>query len=186
MSGIAGIVNLDGAPIDRELLSCMADYLSFRGPDAQEIWIDANVGFVHTMLRATSRAETEKQPATLESRLWITADARIDGESSALTDPELILHAYQTWGEDCLKHLIGDFALAIWDRHSRSLFCARDHFGVKPFFYARIANSLIFSNTLNALRIDGRVSDALNEVAIGDYLLFGLNQDTSTTTFRDI
>src|SRR5690349_20771230 len=58
--------------------------------------------------------------------------------------------------------------------------------GVKPFFYSLISNSFFFSNTLNAIRLDGRVSDELNEVAVGDYLLFGLNQDLSSTTFRDI
>jgi asparagine synthase (glutamine-hydrolysing) len=131
--------------------------------------------------------------------LTITADARIDAREELIeelkgklppkqlsNDAQLILHAYEAWGEDCVKHLIGDFAFAIWDSRSRRLFCARDHFGVKPFFYARIGNSFLFSNTLNALRQDGRISNALNEIAIGDYLLFGVNQDLSTTTFKDI
>lgn len=131
--------------------------------------------------------------------LTITADVRIDAREELIeklkgkltpkqsaNDAQLILHAYEAWGEDCVKHLIGDFAFAIWDSQSRRIFCARDHFGVKPFFYARIGNSFIFSNTLNALRQDTRISNALNEIAIGDYLLFGVNQDLSTTTFKDI
>jgi asparagine synthase (glutamine-hydrolysing) len=195
MSGIVGIVNLDGAPIDRDLLRRMTDYMAFRVPDAQQIWIDGNIGFGHTMLRTTWEAETEDQPLSLDRKVWLTADARIDRRHElieqlhvprTLNDAELILHAYETWGEDCLAHLLGDFAFAIWDSRSRRLFCARDHFGVKPFFFARVANSFIFSNTLNALRLDARISDSLNEIAIGDYLLFGLNQDLSTTTFRDI
>ncbi|HEU5460396.1 MAG TPA: asparagine synthase-related protein [Pyrinomonadaceae bacterium] len=123
----------------------------------------------------------------------ITADARIDGREELIAklarppqtqdDSELILLAYETWGEDCLKHLIGDFAFAIWDSRSRRLFCARDHFGVKPFFFRRVANTLKFSTNLNSLRSD---SDTLNDTAIGDYLVFGLNQDLSTTTFREI
>jgi asparagine synthase (glutamine-hydrolysing) len=195
MSGIVGIVNLDGAPIDRDLLRRMTDYMAFRGPEDQKLWIDGNVGFGHTMLRTTWEAETEDQPATLDHKVWLTADARIDAREELierlhlrgpLNDAELILHAYDAWGEDCLTHLLGDFAFTIWDSRARRLFCARDHFGVKPFFFARIANSFIFSNTLNTLRLDARVSDSLNEIAIGDYLLFGLNQDLSTTTFRDI
>src|SRR5439155_8594613 len=75
---------------------------------------------------------------------------------------------------------------AIWDGRRRRLFCARDHFGVKPFFYSSSPGSFIFSNTLNALRLHPGVSDALNEPAIGDFLLFDFNQNPATTTFADI
>ena len=135
----------------------------------------------------------------IRGNLRLTADARIDGRpeliaklknkltiNHSLSDPELILHAYEAWGEDCVKHLIGDFAFAIWDGRLGRLFCARDHFGVKPFFYARAGNRFIFSTTLKELREVARLSDALNQIAIGDYLLFGVNQDLSTTTFKDI
>lgn len=104
------------------------------------------------------------------------AGARIDS----------IVQAYETYGEECVKHLIGDFAFAIWDSRSQKLFCARDHFGVKPFFYACVSGDFIFSSSLNELREHPGVSDELNETAIGDYLLFGVNQDLSSTTFRDI
>jgi asparagine synthase (glutamine-hydrolysing) len=131
--------------------------------------------------------------------LWLTANARIDGREELIeklkskltlkqspSDAELILYAYDAWAEDCVKHLIGDFAFAIWDGRLQRLFAARDHFGVKPFFFAHLPNDFIFSSTLNDLRHDPRVSDTLNEAAIGDYLLFGLNQDLSTTIFKDI
>ncbi|HJP90387.1 MAG TPA: asparagine synthase-related protein [Pyrinomonadaceae bacterium] len=127
--------------------------------------------------------------------LTISADARLDGREELIaklkpagspSDTDLILYAYEAWGEDCVKHLIGDFAFAIHDSNSQRLFCARDHFGVKPFFYARLGDDFIYSTNLNELRQDPRVSDTLNEMAIGDYLLFGVNQDLSTTTFKDI
>jgi asparagine synthase (glutamine-hydrolysing) len=182
MSGIVGIVNLDGAPVDRELLTRLTSFMSFRGPDAQETWIDGNAGFGHTLLRTTS----EKQTFSLGGDVLIAADVRIDSGNPDLTDVERIVRAYERWDEQCIEHLIGDFAFAIWDKRSRRLFCARDHFGVKPFFFAVVGNSFIFSNTLNTLRLDSRVTDALNETAVGDYLLFGLNQDLTTTIFRDI
>jgi len=184
MSGIAGIVNLDGAPIDRELLSRMTQFMSFRGPDGQEIWTEDGVGFGNTVLRTTPDAES----MLVDARdVCITGDVRIDGcEDKDVTDTERILRAYERWGERCVDHLIGDFAFAIWDKRARTLFCARDHFGVKPFFYARAGNSFIFSNTLNVLRLDPRVSDELNESAVRDYLESGINQDLSTTVFRDI
>jgi asparagine synthase (glutamine-hydrolysing) len=112
----------------------------------------------------------------------ITASARIDARDELLPDAELILHAYEKWGDDCVNHLIGDFAFAIWDDRRRRLFCARDHFGVKPFFYTHTADGFNFSSTLNELKD----STTLNEIAIGDYLLFGVNQDQSTTIFKDI
>ena len=161
MSGIVGIINLDGAPIDRDLLSSMTDYMAFRGP--------------------------VQQPLTLDAKFWLTADARIDAREELIAKAQRQTHCetkpkrrrvdpsrYETWGEDCLNHLLGDFAFAIWDSRTRRLFCARDHFGVKPFFFARNLQQLIFSNTLNALRLDAGVSDELNEIAIGDYLLFGV------------
>lgn len=126
------------------------------------------------------------QPAlTLDGHVWVLADSRIDPED-ALSDGARILKAYEKWGEDCVAHLLGDFVFVIWDKRARRLFCARDHFGVKPFFFAHAGNSFIFSNRLNTLRQDTRVSDELNETAVGDYLAFGLNQDLATTIFRDI
>jgi asparagine synthase (glutamine-hydrolysing) len=199
MSGIVGIVNLDGAPVDRDLFYRQTDFMSYRGPDAQQVWIDRHIGLGHTLLRTTYEAEHESQPATLNGKVWLVADARLDARSELLrrlpsslisktnpNDAELILYAFEAWGEECINYLIGDFAFAIWNSRNQRLFCARDHLGVKPFFYAHVANSFIFTNTLNALRLDRRVSEELNEVAIGDYLLFGLNQNLSTTTFRDI
>jgi asparagine synthase (glutamine-hydrolysing) len=200
MSGIVGIINLDGAPVDRQLLQRMTEFMTYRGPDAQDIWIDGHVGFGHTMLRTTFESLRERQPCSLDDQVWITADARVDGwadlieklESKgrnnleAATDVDLILHAYHVWGEDCVKHLIGDFAFAIWDGRKHRLFGARDHFGVKPFYYAQVANCLVFSNTLNCIRTHPAVSDELNELAIGDFLLFGFNQEPFSTTFADI
>jgi asparagine synthase (glutamine-hydrolysing) len=200
MSGIVGIFNLNGAPVDSDLLSRMIDSVLYRGPDADGSFIDQNVGvgLGHTLLRTSWASEKERQPFTLDGQTWVTADARIDARPELIqklgrkfkpdetTDAELILAAYEVWGQKCVEHLLGDFGFAIWDGRTKRLFGARDHFGVKPFFYAHFSDSFIFSNTLNALRLDARVSDSLNEVAVGDYLVFGLNQDLSSTIFQDI
>lgn len=119
--------------------------------------------------------------------LRLKANARIDDRADeSLTDDELILNAYETWGEDCVDHLLGDFAFAIWDERKQQLFCARDHFGVKPFFYTHIDGNFNFSSSLSELRRNPQVSNTLNEIAVGDYLLFGVNQDNATTIFKDI
>lgn len=200
MSGIVGILHFDDAPADPCLLQEMTEFLSYRGPDARNIWTGGAVGFGHAMLRTTSESQRERQPGSLDGQVWITADARVDARaeliqkleskgrdaSPAASDAELLLHAYHAWGEDCVHYLLGDFAFAIWDSRWQRLFCARDHFGVKPFYYAPLKDCLLFSNTLNCLRGYPGISDELNELAIGDFLLFGCNLDPATTMFADI
>ncbi|MCB0185331.1 MAG: asparagine synthetase B, partial [Caldilineaceae bacterium] len=200
MSGILGVINLDGAPVDRKQLVQMTNYMAFRGPDHQDIWLKQQVGFGHTLLRTTFEAEREQGITTLDGQVWITADVRLDGREELIgklaakgrqleaqvTDVELVLHAYHLWGEDALDHLMGDFAFGIWDERAQRLFCAHDHFGVVPFYYAKVKNCLIFSNTLNALRLHPAVSDTLNEQTIGDFLLVGYYPNLTTTTFADI
>jgi asparagine synthase (glutamine-hydrolysing) len=200
MSGIVGIYNRDGAPVDRALLRALAHFLSYCGPDARDTWTGEGVGLGHALLRTTRESLGERQPATLDGNLCITADARLDSRAELLAelesagsnvrqmapDSELILHTYAAWGAECLQHLRGDFAFAIWDARRRTLFCARDHLGVKPFYYADKGDLFLFSNTLECLRQHPEVGDELNESAIADFLLFGLNCDNATTTFRDI
>lgn len=200
MSGIVGIVDLDGAQIDTRLLRRMTDSLAFRGPDNQAIWIDGTVGLGHALLRTTNESSPEEQPLTLDGTAWITADARLDGRADLIgqleangrngvgsaNDAQLILHAYHSWGRACVEHLLGDFAFAIWDARTRRLFCARDRFGVKPFYYARAGGTIVFSNTLECVRQCPRIDCALNETAIADFLVFGFNQDPTTTTFAAI
>lgn len=207
MSGIVGILNRDEAPVDRDLISRMTSFLSIRGPDAQHFRIIGNVAFGNALLRTTFEAATEQQPLTLDQKLWLTADVRLDARRELIArledklgaplrsladaprapnDAELILHAYEAWAEDCVKYLLGDFAFAIWDATRQRLFCARDQLGIRQLYYSLSDDCFVFSNTLNCLRLHPRVSNNLNELAIGDFLLFGLNQEKETTAFADI
>jgi asparagine synthase (glutamine-hydrolysing) len=129
-------------------------------------------------------------------RLAIVAAARIDGKSDLLgrfdsveraelntvSDAELILRCFERWGADCLNYLIGAFSFAVWDGAARSLFCARDQFGMQLFFYSWTAESFSFSNALDALRTDR----TLDKRSIADFLLFGEHQDPSATAFAHI
>jgi asparagine synthase (glutamine-hydrolysing) len=200
LSGIVGIYYRNGAPMERALLESLVDFLSYRGPDGRECWMDGSIGLGHALLRTTREALGERQPASLDGRFWITADARLDSRAELIAelqhsgrvirpdapDSELILHAYAAWGTPSVEHLRGDFSFAIWDARNKRLFCARDHFGIKPFYYVQQADLFLFSNTLNCVRMHPKVSSELNEAAIGDFLLFGLNYDNGTTSFRDI
>ncbi len=200
MSGIVGIINLDGVQVSPLLLTRLTDFIAFRGPDRQATWSNGPVGFGHALLQTTDQAQFERQPLTLNGQVWIVADARVDQRPALLaalkltsqldlntvTDAELILRAYQQWDTDCVQHLLGDFAFAIWDERHQRLFCARDHFGVKPFYYAMIGRSFIFSNTLNCLRQHPLVSNRINERALADQLLFTVNYNLETTAFADV
>jgi len=186
--------------MERALLQSLVDFLAYRGPDGRESWMEGSVGLGHAMLRTTRESLGENQPASIEGRFWIVADARLDSREELAgelqrsgrvvrpnaPDSELLLHAYAAWGTPCVEHLRGDFSFAIWDARNKQLFCARDHFGIKPFYYTQKGDLFVFSNTLNCVRLHTEISGELNDAAIGDFLLFGLNYDNAATTFRDI
>jgi asparagine synthase (glutamine-hydrolysing) len=200
VSGILSILNIDGSPVDRRLLRRLTDSMAFRGPDRQEIWTDGQTGFGHALLQTTTDTRPDRQPCTLDGRVWITADARIDDRKTLRTkllaarrevddqmpDVELICHAYAVWGTKCVEHLLGDFAFVIWDSRRRQLFCARDHFGIKALYYGFAGRTLVISNTLSCIRAHPTIGNGLNDQAIADFLLFAGNLEPTTTAFEDI
>ena len=192
MSGIAGIVHVDGRPVAGSDLHRMTESMAHRGPDGQTVWSAGSVGFGHCMLHTTPESLTEKLPlANVYGRYTITADARIDNRDRLLdllelprrvpeyADSELIVHAYARWGEDCVDHLLGDFAFAIWNETERTLFCARDHFGLKPFYFVEAGRLFAFASEIKALHQLEGVPAELNESWVIDQLLGTTNaQDT--------
>ena len=203
MSGIVGVFHRDGTPVDVDCLRSMTDFLAYRGPDGQGLLADREIGLgqslLNTSLNRFGGSAHQKEPIHMKS-LWITADAHFDSKAELIRtlqstgrridgntcDASLILHAYEAWGPKCVEHLSGDFSFAVWDSVAKTLFCARDHFGIKPFYYAEAGKAFIFSNTLNCLRQHAGIRSHLNQEAIGDFLVFGSNQNEGTTTFKDI
>jgi asparagine synthase (glutamine-hydrolysing) len=199
LSGIVGIFHRDGVPVEPAFLQSLVDFLAYRGPDGSGCWAGTSIGLGHTLLRTTRESENERQPASLDGQCWITADARLDGRiqlldkldlsassGQSLPDSDLILQAYAKWGSECLAHLRGDFSFAIWDAPNKQLFCARDQFGIKPFYYASVGSVLVFSNTLDCIRRHPAVSSRLNDLAIADFLLFEMIREPAATSFEDI
>lgn len=200
MSGIAGIVRLDGGHCERGLLERMNAFQAFRGPHGNRIWSDGGAGFGHSLLKLSDAEPSTPQPATLDGSVWITADARIDAQaeliaalrgagrdaSAGASDAELLLHAYHAWGKTCVERILGDFTFAIWDNRNRQLFCAVDAFGIRPFYFAHVAGAFVFSNTLDCVRLHPGVSARLDDTAVGDFLLFGHYQDRDRTIYADI
>lgn len=187
MSGIAGIVSLDGAPVEAGRLARLADSLAVRAPDGTRTWSGTRCGLAHGLLLTGDEAAPPPQPFSADGRLQVCADARIDGRDelaraldaagipASPSDPAAVLlhHAYRAWGDDCPAHLLGDFSFALWDAPRARLFCARDPLGVKPFFYAVAGRDFLFSNTLDSLAADPAVAPGLDEGWIGDFLVHG-------------
>ncbi|EGJ30459.1 MULTISPECIES: lasso peptide isopeptide bond-forming cyclase [Moorena] len=200
MSGIVGIFDLDGCAVKQTDLSQMLDTLAHRGTDAANVWCEGEVGFGHRMLWTTPESLLEVQPLVDSERNCIlTADARIDNrdelittlelaeqEPEKITDSDLILAAYHRWGKDCPQYLLGDFAFAIWDQSQQQLFCARDHLGVKPFYYYYQAEkAFLFASEMKALFCLPQIPQRINEVRIADFIMLML-EDKVITTYENV
>jgi len=197
MSGIAGIYNLDGRPVDQALMRAMSKAIAYRGPDGIEYWSDGPVGFVHLMFRTTPESLHEKQPLRNEDgSLCLTLDGRIDnrlelqaelqGRGFCLrddSDAELVLRSYESWAEESPKRLLGDFAFAIWDANRCLVFCARDHMGAKPLYFYSSSSFFAFSSEVRSLLAIETIPKRLNESRVVDYLVTELDRDDKHSTF---
>ena len=197
MSGICGFFALDGGAAE---LGRMLAKLERRGPDATRQWRDGPVALGHTLLATTPEALVERLPLTdAASGCTITADVRLDNreeliaalgqsdETRIIGDGELILRAYLEWGENCPKHLLGDFAFAIWDARAQRLFCARDHMGMRQLIYHHAPGErFMFATEADAVVAHPGVSMRINEGRIADVLddLEGI--DFTSTLFEDV
>ncbi|MCK9150761.1 lasso peptide isopeptide bond-forming cyclase [Methanobacterium alcaliphilum] len=190
MSAITGIFYRDGRKVDPDLIKKMNDKLSHRGPDGSDIWCEGSVALGHQMLWTTPESLHEKLPFE-EDGLVITADARIDNrdelseeleipDEEHISDSYFILKAYQKWGEDCPDKLLGDFAFAIWDQNKKKLFCARDHMGVKPFYYYLDDEKFVFGTEIKAILSISSIHFNLNEKKLLLYLTKELMDYTQT------
>ena len=201
MSGIVGIHNLNGRPVSCNELREMNSILGHRGPDGSGLWCDGAVGFGHRMLYTTPQSLREVLPLVSRSAdLAITADARLDNReeliqllglknqpTGEITDSELILAGYEKWGEMCPVNLLGDFAFAIWDKRKHALFCARDYFGVKPFYYHFSNYVFAFASEIKALLRLPNVPSRINEIRVAYHLQPELlEQDKELTFYQDI
>lgn len=184
MCGIAGIINLSDEPLpDLERnLAAMNHLLRHRGPDGEGLWTHPaqGVGFAHRRLSIIDLI-SGAQPMRDESGNWITYNGEtynyielreeLGGQFKTASDTEVILRAYRKWGRDCVNHLRGMFAFAIWDEQRQELFCARDRFGIKPFYYTINDGKLYFASEAKALLPFVKQIE-LNLEGLKDYLAF--------------
>jgi asparagine synthase (glutamine-hydrolysing) len=164
MSAIFGIINKNGEPVDKGMIGKMQSSLLHRAVDGQGIHAEGAMMFGHHKLTVHRRQAQEKQPLLWEDFV-ITCDARIDNidelftelgltpSPETYTDPFIILQAYKKLGNDCVKHLEGEFCFAIWNRISRTLFGVSDHIGFRTFYYYENDEMFAFASEIKALEI---------------------------------
>jgi asparagine synthase (glutamine-hydrolysing) len=155
-----------GQPIDglRKRLSVMNGLLRHRGPDGTGEWLHerGHVGLAHQRLSIIDLSQAASQPMTDGNGNWIAFNGEIYNyrelrdelgaeNFKTKSDTEVILRAYRRWGADCVSHLRGMFAFALWDESAQRLFCARDRFGIKPFYYATVDGTFLFASEAKAL-----------------------------------
>ena len=198
MCGIAGIINLDKSPAEKRVLEGMIDVLRHRGPDDLGFYVNGPTGLAHARLSIIDLSADAHQPMPNEdSTLYIAHNGEIynyvelKNELKGLghsfkskSDTEVILHAYEEWGEGCLRRFNGMWAFTILDLKKNTLFCSRDRFGVKPFYYYADGKVFLFASEIKALLKHPAVKAQPNDGAIFNYLASGYGyMDISDETF---
>jgi len=185
MCGIVGYLRLDGQPVDSSIIDRMCRTIIHRGPDDMGVYIGENIGIGMRRLSIID-LQTGKQPMSNEDgRLQIVFNGEIynyrELKSELVSrghqfrtdsDTEVILHLYEEYSTECLAHLIGMFAFAIWDQEKRELFCARDRLGIKPFYYFTDGARLIFASELKAILEEKDLHAKLDLQALSQFITF--------------
>ena len=183
MCGICGQLRFDGDTPSSESLDNMMNKLARRGPDSNGKWLEGKIGFGHQRLSIIDLSSSGSQPM-IDSLLKLTLvfngtiynykqlRSRLIGKGYSFfssSDTEVIIKAYHYWGEDCVNHLDGMFAFAIWDKPSKKLFIARDRMGIKPLYYNLTNKAFTFASNSQAL-LTQDLDKSVNPIALQQQL----------------
>lgn len=171
MSGFAAIIQFDGRPVEPGQIEAMTQAMAYRGPDGIAHWTNGPVALGHGMLHTTAESLEETQPlANEDASLVLVMDGYLTNweelRNELLTrgarlrtrsDAELVLRAYEAWGDDCPKHIDGEYSFLIWDSRRREAFCARDHAGLRPLHYAWNGRRLTVASDIAGVLADREV-----------------------------
>jgi asparagine synthase (glutamine-hydrolysing) len=200
MCGLCGIVAFDRPP-EAELARAMSDVLAHRGPDGEGSFSSApGVAFGHRRLAIIDLSDAGIQPfASDDGGLQLMHNGEVynyrelRGELETrghsfrtATDTEVVLRAYEEWGDRCVERFNGMWAIALWDGRRERLFCSRDRFGVKPFYFRHAEGRFVFASELKAFRVDSTVELRPNLVAVRDYIEQGALDHRDATFFEGI
>ena len=186
MCGISGIFNLDGQPVDGDLLRRMNDTMVHRGPDGCGLYVEGSVGLGHRRLSIIDLHTGDQPMATPEGDVQVVfngeiynfLDIKAELEKRGhvfrtRSDTETLLHGYREWGENFVEYLRGMFAIALWDARLKKLLLVRDRLGKKPLYYHFDGQRLMFGSEMKALLADDSIPRDLDVRALDAYLSFG-------------
>lgn len=198
MCGIAGIARESESPVSLDALARMAGAIRHRGPDGYGFYLNGSVGFAHVRLSIVDLARGAQPLTNEDGRVVITYNGEVYNHPElrreletrghvfrTASDTEVVVHGYEEWGSRVLDRLNGQFAFAIHDARTNSVFLARDRFGVRPLFYSATADALCFASELKALFASGEIEPALDPVGLDDALTFWGTRPPRTP-FRDV
>ena len=200
MCGIAGQFALNGERADADLVGAMAERLLHRGPDGEGSFFSGPVGLAHRRLAIIDLSDEGRQPmANEDGSLQIVFNGEVYNypelreellaaghRFATATDTEVILHAYEEWGRDCLARFNGMWAFALWDERRRELFCARDRLGVKPFYYTLAGGSFLFASEIKALLAHPAAGRRPNDRMLSTFLAWGVADHTGETMYEGV
>ena len=180
MCGICGELSLRGQTANEQRIKAMLAQLERRGPDDQGIYMNKQVGLGHQRLAIIDLSSASHQPmhnddkslsivfnGTIYNYPQLRQQLQAKGvQFKSSGDTEVILGAYQVWGEHCVEKLIGMFAFAVWDDKKQKLFVARDRLGIKPFYYTKTNNGFYFASNTQALLATGEVDTSIDVQAL--------------------
>ena len=194
MSGIAGILNFEQAPVDAADLSALSDGLSVFGPDGSRVVQAGPIGQVYSAFHTNRHSRKESQPLVWPAGQILTWNGRLDNREDLIaqlhftcgrediTDATIVMSAHQKWGIDFLAKLIGDFVLSLWDQRNRLLLLARDPFGARQLFFTYNSDRVIWSSCLDSLLEVTKTSLEIDDEYVADYL--SLYQEPRRTPYR--
>jgi asparagine synthase (glutamine-hydrolysing) len=185
MCGIAGVMYFDDREPNAAMLKNMTDLITHRGPNDSGIWIDRHIGLGFRRLSIIDIQEGHQPLANEDDSIWIIFNGEIYNYKALRmeleekghrfrthSDTEVIVHLYEEYGDACVNMLRGMFAFVIWDKNKQELFGARDHFGIKPFYYTHQANQFVFGSEIKSIRVAEGVPSQLHTASLVQYLTF--------------
>lgn len=196
MCGIAGIVKKDGTPVSLSLIKEMTDLIIHRGPDDEGFFLNNNLALGHRRLSILDLTKAGHQPFSYqhlkiifngEIYNYIEIKKELQNAGYAFhsnTDTEIIGAAYLEWRKDCVNHFNGMWSFVIYDDEKKMLFCSRDRFGIKPFYYINNSSLFAFGSEIKQLHSLG--FDKINLNILFDYLYIGYQNHTNETFYKDV
>jgi asparagine synthase (glutamine-hydrolysing) len=198
MCGITGIINKNNNPVDKLLTKKINNLISHRGPDDEGFYFGDNFAFGHRRLSILDLSQDGHQPMHYNDRYTITYNGEVYNyielkdelkklgySFNSNTDTEVILAAYDKWGESCVNKFNGMWSFALFDRKENNIFCSRDRFGIKPFYYTEVDNKFIFGSEIKQL-LEFHDRNLVNKDILIDFIVTRFEDYNNDTFFQGI